>query len=96
MRAAIFHEPRRIEAGDRPDPSLREPTGAIIRVLIACVCGSASSSSPRLPSATGRVRTAGTAHDRLHERRLLPHERRRRQGEAVRRAIKSLVRVGTV
>jgi threonine dehydrogenase-like Zn-dependent dehydrogenase len=40
MRAAIFHEPRRIEAGDRPDPSLHEPTDAIVRVVIACVCGS--------------------------------------------------------
>src|SRR5829696_8149347 len=40
MRAAIFHEPRRIEAGDRPDPSLREPTDAIVRVVMACVCGS--------------------------------------------------------
>jgi threonine dehydrogenase-like Zn-dependent dehydrogenase len=40
MRAAIFHEPRRIEAGDRPDPSLREPTDAIVRVVLACVCGS--------------------------------------------------------
>lgn len=26
MRAAIFHEPRRIETGDRPDSSLRQPT----------------------------------------------------------------------
>jgi threonine dehydrogenase-like Zn-dependent dehydrogenase len=40
MRAAIFHEPRRVEAGDRPDPSLREPTDAIVRVVVACVCGS--------------------------------------------------------
>src|SRR3954454_12091345 len=40
MRAAIFHEPRRIEAGDRPDPSIVEPTDAIVRVVIACVCGS--------------------------------------------------------
>jgi threonine dehydrogenase-like Zn-dependent dehydrogenase len=40
MRAAIFHEPRRIETGERPDPSLREPTDAIVRVVIACVCGS--------------------------------------------------------
>src|SRR5919198_4964008 len=40
MRAAIFHEPRRIEAGDRPDPGLREPTDAIVRVVLACVCGS--------------------------------------------------------
>src|SRR5215204_5785190 len=40
MRAAIFHEPRRVEAGDRPDASLREPTDAIVRVVLACVCGS--------------------------------------------------------
>jgi threonine dehydrogenase-like Zn-dependent dehydrogenase len=40
MRAAIFHEARRIEAGDRPDPSLHEPTDAIVRVVMACVCGS--------------------------------------------------------
>src|SRR3954447_5143004 len=40
MRAAIFHEPRRVQAGDRPDPSLREPTDAIVRVVLACVCGS--------------------------------------------------------
>src|SRR3954471_23332467 len=40
MRAAIFHEPRRIEVGERPDPSLREPTDAIVRVVLACVCGS--------------------------------------------------------
>jgi threonine dehydrogenase-like Zn-dependent dehydrogenase len=40
MRAAIFHEARRIEPGDRPDPRLVEPTDAIVRVVIACVCGS--------------------------------------------------------
>lgn len=40
MRAAIFHEPRRIDAGERPDPTLREPTDAIVRVVLACVCGS--------------------------------------------------------
>ena len=40
MRAAIFHEPRRIEAGERPDPGLQEPTDAIVRVVLACVCGS--------------------------------------------------------
>ncbi len=40
MRAAIFQEPKRVEIGDRPDPSLREPTDAIVRVVLACVCGS--------------------------------------------------------
>jgi threonine dehydrogenase-like Zn-dependent dehydrogenase len=40
MRAAIFHEPSRVENLDRPDPSLRESTDAIVRVVLACVCGS--------------------------------------------------------
>jgi threonine dehydrogenase-like Zn-dependent dehydrogenase len=40
MRAAIFQEPRRVEAGDRPDASLQKPTDAVVRVVIACVCGS--------------------------------------------------------
>jgi threonine dehydrogenase-like Zn-dependent dehydrogenase len=40
VRAAIFHGPRNITAGDRPDAAIREPTDAIVRVVIACVCGS--------------------------------------------------------
>ena len=40
MRAAIFNEPRSITVGDRPDPSIAEPTDAIVRVVLACVCGS--------------------------------------------------------
>lgn len=40
MRAAIFNGPRSITAGDRPDPSIIEPTDAIVRVVLACVCGS--------------------------------------------------------
>src|SRR5919197_4551991 len=40
MRAAIFQSPRSIVAGDRPDPSIVEPTDAIVRVVLACVCGS--------------------------------------------------------
>ena len=40
MRAAIFNEPRSITAGERPDPAIVEPTDAIVRVVLACVCGS--------------------------------------------------------
>jgi threonine dehydrogenase-like Zn-dependent dehydrogenase len=40
MRAAIFKGPRSIEVGDRPDPSISEPTDAVVRVALACVCGS--------------------------------------------------------
>jgi threonine dehydrogenase-like Zn-dependent dehydrogenase len=40
MRAAIFNEPRSITPADRPDPALNEPSDAIVRVVLACVCGS--------------------------------------------------------
>lgn len=40
MRAAVFVKPRRIEVTDRLDPVIREPTDAIVRVALACVCGS--------------------------------------------------------
>jgi len=40
MRAAIFNEPRSITVGERPDASVREPTDAVVRVVLACVCGS--------------------------------------------------------
>jgi threonine dehydrogenase-like Zn-dependent dehydrogenase len=40
MRAAVFVEPHHIEAGDRPDPVIAQPTDAVVRVVLACVCGS--------------------------------------------------------
>ena len=40
MRAAIFNEPRSISVSDRPDPVIAEPTDAVVRVVLACVCGS--------------------------------------------------------
>jgi threonine dehydrogenase-like Zn-dependent dehydrogenase len=40
VRAAIFNEPRNITAGDRPDAAVREPSDAVMRVVLACVCGS--------------------------------------------------------
>ena len=40
MKAAIFNGPRSIEPGERPDPQIQEPTDAIIRVVLGCVCGS--------------------------------------------------------
>jgi threonine dehydrogenase-like Zn-dependent dehydrogenase len=39
MRAAIFNAPRSITAGDRRDPALVESTDAIVRVVLACMCG---------------------------------------------------------
>jgi threonine dehydrogenase-like Zn-dependent dehydrogenase len=40
MRAAIFNEPFSITTGTRRDPSIVAPTDAIVRVVLACVCGS--------------------------------------------------------
>lgn len=40
MRAAIFAGPRTIQLGERPDPVIQQPTDAIVRVVLACVCGS--------------------------------------------------------
>lgn len=40
MRAAIFNGPHDIVVGERPDPVIGAPTDAIVRVVLACVCGS--------------------------------------------------------
>lgn len=40
MKATLFKGPRRIELGERPDPTIQEPTDAIVRVVFGCVCGS--------------------------------------------------------
>jgi len=40
MRAAIFGGPGDITVGDRADPIIQTPTDAIVRVTLACVCGS--------------------------------------------------------
>ena len=40
MRAAIFNGPRDIVVGERPDPVILQPTDAVVRVTLACVCGS--------------------------------------------------------
>jgi threonine dehydrogenase-like Zn-dependent dehydrogenase len=40
MRAAVYNGPRSIEVADRPDPIITAPTDAVVRVVMACVCGS--------------------------------------------------------
>jgi threonine dehydrogenase-like Zn-dependent dehydrogenase len=40
MRAAIFQGPKDVTVGDRPDPTVQEPTDAVVRVVLSCVCGS--------------------------------------------------------
>ena len=40
MKAALYNGPHSIEVGDRPDPVIKEPSDAIVRVVLSCVCGS--------------------------------------------------------
>ena len=40
MRATLYGGPRDISVGERPDPRIEQPTDAIVRVLMGCVCGS--------------------------------------------------------
>ena len=40
MRAAVFNGPGSVEVAERPDPVIEEPTDAVVRVVLACVCGS--------------------------------------------------------
>ena len=40
MKAAIFQGKGNIEIGERPDPTIKEPSDAVVRVVLACVCGS--------------------------------------------------------
>lgn len=40
MRAAIFNGPGSITVGERPDPTIQASTDAVVRVVLACVCGS--------------------------------------------------------
>ncbi len=40
MRGAVLHGPRDVRFEERPEPTIVEPTDAIIRISAACVCGS--------------------------------------------------------
>lgn len=40
MKTAIFKGKGAIELGKRPDPTIKEPTDAVVRIVQACVCGS--------------------------------------------------------
>jgi hypothetical protein len=40
MRAALIYGAGDVRVGEVPDPSIRRPTDALVRVLRACICGS--------------------------------------------------------
>jgi threonine dehydrogenase-like Zn-dependent dehydrogenase len=40
MRGAVLHAPGDVRVEDRDDPTIVEPTDAVIRLAATCVCGS--------------------------------------------------------
>ena len=40
MRGTVIHGTRDVRLEDRPDPTIIEPTDAVVRTVAACVCGS--------------------------------------------------------
>ena len=40
MRGTVLYGPRDVRFEERPDPKIVEPTDAIIRLPVTCVCGS--------------------------------------------------------
>jgi alcohol dehydrogenase len=40
MKTAIFNGKGNISVEERPKPTIAEPTDAVVRVVLACVCGS--------------------------------------------------------
>src|SRR5918995_4872394 len=40
MRGTVLYGPRDVRSEERPDPTIVEPTDAIIRLPLTCVCGS--------------------------------------------------------
>jgi threonine dehydrogenase-like Zn-dependent dehydrogenase len=102
MRAALFVEPRHIDVGDRPDASIAEPTDAVVRVMLACDGGQGE--AVRVPLADGSLVKVpdDVLEGRINPGRVLDYETDL-DGVAdayaamdERRAIKSLVRVGTL
>src|SRR3954452_6725213 len=40
MRGVVLHAPGDVRVEERPDPTIEQPTDAVIRLVAACVCGS--------------------------------------------------------
>lgn len=40
MRGAVLYGPRDVRVEERPEPSIMEPTDAVIRMSVTCICGS--------------------------------------------------------
>ena len=84
MRAALFNGPKDITVGERPDPVIQEPTDAVVRVVLACVCGSDLWYYRGESRARGRL-DRSRVHRRRRRRRIRRH--RRRAGRPRRRPV---------
>jgi threonine dehydrogenase-like Zn-dependent dehydrogenase len=40
MRGAVLYGPRDVRFEERPSPTIVEPTDAVIRLSVTCICGS--------------------------------------------------------
>src|SRR3954452_16612730 len=40
MRGVVLHAPGDVRVEERPDPTIEQPTDAVIRLVATCVCGS--------------------------------------------------------
>ncbi len=40
MRATVMYGPGDVRVENRPEPTIKQPTDAIVRVVRACICGS--------------------------------------------------------
>ena len=55
MRAAVMYGAGDVRIEDRPDPKIQQPTDAVVRVVLSCVCGSDLWPYKSMPAAdTGR------------------------------------------
>ncbi|MEU5877882.1 alcohol dehydrogenase catalytic domain-containing protein [Spirillospora sp. NPDC047279] len=55
MRAAVMCGAGDVRGEDRPDPKAQQPTDAVVRVVLSCVCGSDLWPYKSMPAAgTGR------------------------------------------
>ena len=84
MRGAVLHAPGDVRVEDRDDPTIVEPTDAIIRLSATCVCG--SDLWPYRGIETGRRADADGPRVRRH-RRGGRQRRRQRQARPVRRRL---------
>ncbi|MFD7436019.1 zinc-binding dehydrogenase [Streptomyces sp. NPDC059861] len=58
MRAAVMYGAGDVRIEDRPDPEIQQPTDAVVRVVLSCVCGSDLWPYKSMP-ATGTGRPMG-------------------------------------